>query len=116
MEKSTLKGFQICWSKKAKLSEAEKQRIITELEQMSDEILQAMNGTKTKALQNKVAEMRLPLPSKYKRFRMYLTIEYGTDAWHLILMTRTDCIAEIVHEGRPFIQMFKANDVEVETI
>jgi hypothetical protein len=45
-----------------------------------------------------------------------LTIEYGDDAWHLILETRAECIAEIIQEGKPFIQMLKASDVEVETI
>jgi hypothetical protein len=112
LEKSSIKGFQIRWSKKANVSEAKKHQIRTELEHMSDEIFQAMNDTKTEALQN----MRLPLPSKYARFRLYLTIEYGDDAWHLILETRAECIAEIIQEGKPFIQMLKASDVEVETI
>ena len=116
MQKSSIKGFQIRWSKKAKLSEAEKYQIKIKLEHMSDEILQAMNCTKTETLQNKVEQMRLPLRSKHNRFRVYLAIEYCIDGWHLILETYADCLGEIVHKGEAFIQMLKANDVEVETI
>lgn len=43
-------------------------------------------------------------------------IEYCDEAWHLILESSKECIAEIVFKGLPLIGTLEDKEVEVETI
>jgi hypothetical protein len=113
MSKSSLKGFQIRWCKKAKLSQAEKQKIKKDLHDMSGKILKVMEGTKEEDSRKEVAEMRFPLPS-IPHLKAYLTIEYCNDEWHIFMETYSTCIGEILHEGGPFIQLLKRDEIEQE--
>jgi thioredoxin 1 len=111
----TVKGFQIRWFKKTKVSSRERQLVKRDLESMSETIKKALNFTKEEALENRVAEIRLPLPSHTHR-DIYLTIEYCNDGWHLILESPTETIGEIVSRGFPFIQTLEKNEIETDVI
>jgi hypothetical protein len=115
MSKFSLKGFQIRWCKKAKLSPAEKQKIKKDLHEMSGKILKVMEAAKDEDTRKEVAEMRFPLPS-IPHLKAYLTIEYCNGSWHIFMETYSTCIGEILREGGPFIQMLKMNEIEQEEI
>ena len=111
----SLRGFKIRWCKKTKLTQAQRQNIKNDLHNLSDRIMKVMNGTKEEDSRKEIAEMRFPLPS-IPHLKVYLTIEYCNNAWHIFIETYSDCIGEIVSEGRPFIQMLKKEEVEEETL
>ena len=113
MSKSSLKGFIIRWCKKAKLSQAEKQKIKKDLHDISGKILKVMEAAKDEDSRKEVAEMRFPLPS-IPHLKAYLTIEYCNDAWHIFMETYSTCIGEILREGGPFIQLLKRDEIEQE--
>jgi thioredoxin 1 len=109
----TVKGFQIRWFKKTKVSSRDRRLVKRDLEGMSEIIKKALNCTKEEALENRVAEIRLPLPSHTRR-DVYLTIEYCNNGWHLILESPTEIIGEIVRKGSPFIQTLEENEIDTE--
>ena len=111
----TVKGFQICWFKKTKLSQRERQLVKKDLESMSGIIGKVLNCTKEEALENPEPEIRLPLRSQKHR-DVYLTIEYCNNGWHLILESPTELVGEIVSRGFPFIQTLKENEIETDII
>ncbi len=82
---------------------------------MSKKIFGAMECAKEEEARNEPAEIRLPLPH-HTGLHAYLTVEYCNDAWHLILETCKDCIAELICPDGECIQMLKDSDVEEETI
>jgi hypothetical protein len=111
----SLRGFKIRWCKEAKLSQTEKQKIKKDLHHMSEKIMKVMNGTKEEDSRREVGEMRFRL-SSFPHSKVYLTIEYCNNAWHIFMETFSDCIGEIVCEGGSFIQMLKKEEVEEETL
>jgi hypothetical protein len=115
LKESSLKGFQIHWYKKAKLSKAQKIQIKKSITDMSDTILQSMDCAKKEASEDPAFEVRLPLPFLASP-QAYLTVEYCNDAWHLLLETVSDCIGELVCVDFPCIQMLKSNEIEEEAL
>jgi thioredoxin 1 len=111
----TMKGSQIRWYKKTKISNKDRQLVKRDLEGMSGIINKILNCTKEEALENPLPEIRLPLPSHTHR-DIYLTIAYRDNRWHLILESPTEIIGEIVSRGFPFIQTLKENEIETDVI
>ena len=110
---AAVKGFQIRWLKKTKVSSRDRKLVKRDLKGMSEIIKKALNCTKEEALENRAAEIRLPLSSHAHR-DVYLTIEYCNDGWHLILESPTEIIGEIVSRGFPFIQTLEENEIETD--
>jgi thioredoxin len=108
-----VRDFQIRWFKKTKVSSKDKRLVKKDLEKMSEIIKKALNCTREEALENRGAEIRLPLPSHAHR-DVYLTIEYCNDGWHLILESPTEIIGEIVSKGLPFIETLEENEIETD--
>jgi hypothetical protein len=115
MDKFSVKGCQIRWFKRTEMSKKERKLIKKGLEGMSETIEEAICCTKGEALKNHVEEIPLPLPPR-GHSDVYLTVEYCDEAWHLILESSKECIAEIVCKGLPLIGTLEDKEVEVETI
>lgn len=111
----TVKDLQIRWCKKTKVSSRDRQLMKRDLESMSEIIKKALSVTEEEALENRMAEIQLPLPS-HKHRHVYLTIEYCTNGWHLFLESPTEIIVEIVSSRFPFIQTLKENEIETDVI
>lgn len=109
--KFSIKTCQIRWHKTANVPEKDRQLIKKILQTMSDVIEKAMDYTREEGKSNRIAEVRLPV-----RPNVYLMIEYCPEGWHFILETFTECVAEIVCEGEPFVGVLDKSEYETETI
>ena len=111
----SLEGFEVRWLKKSEISELEKRKIIDALKANSEKLFGIMNCVEDETLKDNPEEVRLPL-LEFNGKKVYVVVEYGTEAWHLILETDTDCIGEIAKEEKHFMSLLDRDEVDIETI
>ncbi len=109
--KFSIKTCQIRWHRTANVSGKDRELIKKNLQTMSEVIQKAMDYTREEGKGGRVAEVRLSV-----RPNIYLMVEYCPEGWHFILETFTECIAEIMCEGEPFVGVLEKGEYEAETV